>query len=207
MYNLINLHVQTILNTVRQDHVTDYDWLVQNLSHCANQQYQTEYKNYWRLNAARLSANYCADYFQALQAAHANSITVGNLAHQLYNIPTHKNGRQSLQFSFTTKLLHMVNPNAPIYDNLVAAIYFFQEPSRKLALSQRISTYVAFHTFLAQEYQRILANNLLAASIYAFRKQFNPQHFTDEKISDSLLWAYVAWLRKGAVTKGTIIYR
>ncbi len=142
-----------------------------------------------------------------LQAAQANRPLFGNLAQQLYNTPTHGNGRQSLQCSFATKLLHMVNPNAPIYDSLVAAFYFFQEPGRNKPLGQRIAAYVAFHTFLAEEYRRILANGLLAASIQAFRQQFNPQHFTDEKVIDSLLWTYVALLRSGGVTSGTIIYR
>jgi hypothetical protein len=207
MYDLINGHIQAILGTIPQSHVTEYDWLIQNLGQCATPQYQGRYKNYWRLNVARLSANYCNVYFQALQTAQLNPPTVGNLAQQLYNTPTHGNGRQSLQFSFATKLLHMVNPNAPIYDSLVAAFYFFQEPGRNLALTQRIAAFAAFHAFLAQEYRRILANSLLGVSIQAFRQRLNPQQSTDEKVIDSLLWAYVALLRNGGVSNETIIYR
>ena len=207
MYNLINAHIQAILSTIPQNHVTEYDWLIQNLNQCATPQYQARYKNFWRLNAARLSANYCNVYFQALQAAQAVPTTIGGLAQQLYNTPTHGNGRQSLQLSFTTKLLHMVNTNAPIYDSLVAAFYFFQEPGRNQTLQHRVAAYVAFHTFLTQEYAMIIANNLLAPSIQAFRHQLNPVQFTDEKVIDSLLWAYVAMLRNGGITNGTIIYR
>jgi hypothetical protein len=207
MYDLINAHIQTILGTIPQNHVTEYDWLIQNLNQCVTPQYQARYKNYWRLNAARLSADYCNVYFQALHAAQRHPITVANLAHQLYGTPTHGNGRRSLQFSFATKLLHMVSPDTPIYDSLVAAFYFFQEPERNLALAQRIGVLAAFYIFLGQEYQRICTNNLLSVSIQAFRQQFNPRQFTDEKVVDSLLWAFVALLRQGGVTNGTITYR
>lgn len=206
MYNLIDTHIQTILNTIPQNHVTEYDWLIQNLDQCGTPEYQARYRKYWRLNTAQLSANYCNDYFQSLQSARLNPPTAGNLAHQLYATPTHKGGRQSLQFSFATKLLHMVNPNTPIYDSMVGAFYFFQAPGPKIALPQRVAALVMFHNYLGQEYQRICANNLLAVSIQAFRQRFNPHHFTEEKVIDSLIWAFVALLRDGGITNGTISY-
>jgi hypothetical protein len=66
---------------------------------------------------------------------------------------------------------------------------------------------VAFHGFLTQEYARVLNGGLLASAIQEFRLRLNPQHFTDEKIVDSLIWAFVALLRKGALPKGQIVYR
>lgn len=86
----------------------------------------------------------------------------------------------------------MVSPTTPIYDSLIAAFYSFQEPKNKQPLVTRIAVYTAFLDFLSQEYRRVLANNLLDASIQAFRNHFTPQQFTDEKVIDSLLWAYVA---------------
>jgi hypothetical protein len=205
MYDLINNHVQIILATIPQNHVTDYDWLIQNLPQAGTPQYQADYQNYWGMNAARLNAAYRGIYFQALQAALANPPILGNLVQELYQTPTHANGRQSLQFSFATKLLHMVNPNSPIYSKEVAAFYFFQEPDH--ALQQRIDELVDFHNFLSSnEYTRVLTNGLLTFSIQAFRAQFNPQHFTDVKIIDSLIWAFVLLLNNGALMNGQIIY-
>jgi hypothetical protein len=48
---------------------------------------------------------------------------------------------------------------------------------------------------------------LLAGSIKEFRLQLTPQHFTDEKIVDSLIWAFVKLLGKGALLKSQIVYR
>jgi hypothetical protein len=164
------------------------------------------------MNAARLSPSFYVAYFGALKAATMQNTTLGSLAHTLHAASTNSKGRQSLQFSFATKLLHITNPHLPIYDSQVAAFYFFQEPDIKdpkdpQDLQRRISAFVTFHDFLKQEYARVLQNNLLATAIHEFRLRLNPQHFTDEKIVDSLVWAFVGLLWKGALTNGQIIYR
>ena len=99
----------------------------------------------------------------------------------------------------------------PIYDSQVAAFYFFQEPDIKDAkdpgdLKRRIGVFTSFHDFLRQEYARVLQNNLLASAIKEFRVRLSPQHFTDEKIVDSLIWAFVGLLWKGGLQKGQIAY-
>lgn len=89
----------------------------------------------------------------------------------------------------------------------VAAFYFFFDPHRGLALAERIAEFVVFHNFLQVEYNRILNNGLLANSIQAFRQQFNPQCFTDEKVIDSLIWGFVVLLMNGGRINGQILYR
>lgn len=207
MYRLINGHIVQILDSINNDHISDYDWLVQNIQQVANPLYQTRYKTFWRLNAARLSPNYCGVYFQRLQdGLNNNPPQIAELANELYLIPTHNNGRQALQFSFCSKLCHMLNRQIPIYDAMIRDFYFFTEPDRGLPLPQRINEYAQFHQFLTQEYNRILAQGLLAQSIQAFRQHFNPQHFTDIKVIDSMIWAYVSILKNGGVMNGIIHY-
>ncbi len=101
----------------------------------------------------------------------------------------------------------MTNQHSPIYDSQVATFYFFQEPSTDVGLQQRIDSLVAFHSFLAEEYARVLKGGLLASAIQEFRLRLKPQRFTEEKVVDSLVWAFVALLRKGALPKGQITYR
>ena len=168
MYNLINNNIQLVLQKIERKWVNEYDWLISNLHNCAQPAYQRRYKVFWRLNAARLHDNFCNAYFQALHNAKSNRPDLSKLTLALHATPTHGNGRKSLQFSFASKLLHMVSPSMPIYDSLVAAFYFYQEPSRKLTPEQRVASLVGFHSFLFSEYQRILTNNLLAQSIAAF---------------------------------------
>ena len=208
MYYLINNHIETLIQLIEGNHITDYDWLVQNIAHVANPIYQSRYRTFWRLNAALLSPNYCAVYFQRLQDGlnNNNPPQIAELANELYQIPTHSNGRQSLQFSFCSKLCHMLNRQIPIYDAMIRDFYFFTEPTSNLPLPQRINEYAQFHHFLIDEYNRILNQGLLAQSIQAFRAHFNPQHFTDIKVIDSLIWAFVSLLKNGGVMDGIIHY-
>jgi hypothetical protein len=85
----------------------------------------------------------------------------------------------------------MLNRELPIYDSRIRLFYNFIEPLRALPIIERINGYVQFHQFLINEYNRVLNEGLLMPSIQAFRQHFNPQHFTDKKIIDSLIWAFI----------------
>ncbi|MBZ5690200.1 MAG: hypothetical protein LAP86_34915 [Acidobacteriia bacterium] len=205
MYDLINQFAQTVVGTIPPEHVTDYEWLLQNVGQASTPDYQRRYRRFWAMNAAQLSPAFYTTYFGTLTAAMSHSPTLNSIAQTLHASSARQNGQKSLQFSFATKLLHMTNPHSPIYDSQVAAFYFFQEPLTDL--QQRINGLVAFHGFLTQEYARVLNGGLLASAIQEFRLRLNPQHFTDEKIVDSLIWAFVALLRKGALSAGQVTYR
>jgi len=208
MYYLINSHIQQIIASIEYDHISDYDWLIQNVHDVAAPNYQRKYRTFWRLNAALLSPDYCQAYFARLGAGLINNDPprLDDLVTELYDISTHQNGRQSLQFSFCSKLCHMLNNQMPIYDGLIRSFYYFDEPDRKLPLQQRVNQYVQFHQFLINEYNRILNQGLLTLSIQAFRQRFNPQHFTDIKVIDSLIWAFIGKLRNNGLINGQIIY-
>ncbi len=131
---------------------------------------------------------------------------LGDAVNALYNTAVSRNGDRSIQFSFATKLLHIADPRLPIYNSRVADFYFFQSPARSLSLKQRIGRFLDFHTFLMQEYRRVLEQGLLTVAIQEFRRQFNPQHITDEKIIDSLIWAFVTLLNEGGIPNKTVVY-
>jgi hypothetical protein len=187
-YDRINAHINEILQSISPMHVTEYDWLVQNLHRAAEADYQRRYKNYWRLNGAGLSQHFCQEYFRYLQEANDNVLQLGILVNQLYEIPIRPN-KHLIQFSFCTKLCHMLDRHLPIYDSNIRRFYNFKMPSYSLTAQRRIAQFVEFHQYLAAEYSRVLHEELLAVSIQAFRQRFNPQHFTDIKVIDSLIWA------------------
>jgi hypothetical protein len=187
-YDEINANINQILQSVSTVHVTEYDWLVQNLHRVAEADYQRRYKNYWRLNGAGLSQLFCQEYFQYLREANNNVLRLGILVNQLYEGPIRPN-KHSLQFSFCTKLCHMLDQHLPIYDSNIRSFYNFRRPSYSLPVQQRIARFVEFHQYLATEYHRVMPDGLLSDSILAFRQRFNPAHFTDLKVIDSLIWA------------------
>ena len=207
MYDLINQFAQTVVSTISPEHATDYEWLLQNAGQAGLPDYQKRYRRFWAMNAAQLSPAFYSAYFSTLTAALSRPTTISIVAQTLHAASARHNGQKSLQFSFATKLLHMTNQHSPIYDSQVADFYFFQEPKVQTDLQRRIDNLMAFHGFLAEEYSRVIKGGLLASAIQEFRLRLNPQCFTDEKIVDSLIWAFVALLRKGAVPKKQIIYR
>jgi len=207
MYYLINAYSEAVVGAIKQYHVTEYNWLIENLEHCQNPNYQRRYRRYWRMNAARLSPEFYNAYFTALNDAQAQQPAVGHLVGELYQVPAHNNGRQSLQFSFATKLVHMVDPTTPIYDSLIAAFYFFPGVNAINAnVEQRIGALCEFHNFLHEEYSRIIDDHLLDPAIEAFRHGFNADAFTDQKVIDSLLWGFVSILRNGGIQQNVVVY-
>ncbi|MGD1069673.1 MAG: hypothetical protein ABSB15_05990 [Bryobacteraceae bacterium] len=193
--------------SLERDFIFDYDWIIKNLQLVETPQYQGRYRKYWAMNAARLSAPWCDAYFGELRSALDCPTSLGDLVDRLYGMPTHGNGRRSLQFSFATKLLHTADRRTPIYDSFVASFYFFQPLDGDRALQDRIDHLLSFQNFLSAEYKRILENGFLASSIQAFRSKFNPQHFTDVKIVDLLIWAWAKVLNQGGLIERRIVFR
>mgnify|MGYP001078049123 CR=1 FL=1 len=190
-YNQINDRAGDVINSIDPAHVTEYDWLVQNINQLDTSQYRRRYSVFWRLNGAGLSQTYREAYFSFLRdGLNNNALSLNELAHRLYLIPINTN-RQALQFSFCTKLCHMLDRNLPIYDSQIRKFYDYAAPLGGQTVDARIADLVNFHSFLVNEYKQIIAENLLYTSIQAFRHRLSPQHFTDIKVVDSLIWAFV----------------
>lgn len=190
-YKNINENIDQIIQAINRDpgHITEYDWLIQNIHQVTGTAYQKRYKNYWRLNVARPSQNFCQVYFQHLYAGLSENLPqVGVLANQLYQTPINAN-RRALEFSFCTKLCHMVDRQLPIYDLHIRNFYEFSVPTSNFPVEQRIRKFLQFYQFLVDEYDKVLKHGLLSESIQAFRKRLSPMCFTDIKIIDSLIWA------------------
>jgi hypothetical protein len=196
MYELINGHFEIVLNSLPRNFVEDYDWLLEQIGQARTSEYQRRYRTFWAMNRPVSNPSFYDAYFEALSAPSGQEGTLEEIVRNLYLIPPHPEGPQSLQFSFATKLMHMRNPHLPVYDSQIAAFYFFEATSGGGNTDDGIKRLLDFYDFLRREYVRVLNDSLLATSIEAFRRQLLPKHFTDERIVDSLLWAFVRH-RKG----------
>lgn len=206
MYRLINDSARPVVDRIPRSFLPDYERLVQDFHNADEASYQKEYRRFWVTNPARLSPNFYRVYFRLLKDSQKKTPDLGDIVKTLYNASVRRNGDHSIQFSFATKLVHMANPHLPIYDSRVAEFYFFKRPARTRSVKQQIDKFLDFHAFLTQEYRRVLGQGLLTAGIQEFRRQFNPQHITDEKIVDSLIWAFVSLLNDGGITNKTLVY-
>ena len=212
MYNLINNHIDQIIDVIDPaTHIEPYIWLVQNfddINVATHEEFQKKYRAYWQLNAARLSDSFCNYYFELLQHSKANrDIKVQFIARQLLEVPSHNNGHRALQFSFASKLAHMIDHNLPIYDSMVEGFYFLPAKRANESTDNNLARLVESYEFLIAEYARVLRNGLLSTSIDRFRHKFSlGSVYTDIKIIDTLIWRFVSFMKDGATRTGKVIY-
>jgi hypothetical protein len=206
MYEPINEFSETVLNSVPPKFVGQYDWLAEKISEALNPEYQSRFISFWAMGQARLGEEFYKTYFDTLMRSAEPRLNLEEVVRTLYDASANSIGRRSLPFSFATKLEHMRNRRLPIYDSQVAEFYFFQIPPAVLPVSERIERFMNFHRFLISEYRRIIDQGLLTRPIETFRDRFTPKCFTEERIIDSLIWAFVGLLHKDALWKKQIVY-
>lgn len=189
-------------------HVQDYSDLRRKLLEVdvgSDEDFQHKYKAFWAMNVARLSQAYTDAYFEYLQQnKRATAPDVHAVATHLHGFPTSADGRPSLQFSFASKLVHMIDPSKPVYDSLVEKFYFLPAPTKSGI--GRLGDLMKSYQFLANEHARIVRDGLLGDAIAKFRDRFGSFNLADGKIIDSLVWSFAGKLNRGAIRAGEFEY-
>jgi hypothetical protein len=212
MYRLIVQHTDLLLDSIdaRRD-VEPYVQLLKDIQRVnvgTDLDFQRRYRNYWGMNAARLSESFLKGYFEFLEAAKLDpGVEVETAVRHIAGFPSHGNGRQSVQFSFGSKLVHMVRNKQPVYDSMIERFYFFPASRAGEAIDVKIGRLMQSYRFLEREFQRVLEHGLLAKPIEAFRAKFPAeQRYSDAKVVDTLIWKFVEVLGKGGIRSGSIAY-
>ncbi len=210
MYQLINSNAAAVIRALgRIGDIREYLQLrrdlVANGAGMLSTSFQRTYRKYWRMNAARLPPSFYDLYLSLLAECQANGVADVERATLLISDATGAN--HGLQFSFATKLAHMVDPRIPVFDSFVAAFYFFTPPSSARLFDERLPVLLAFHRFLQDEYARVLDRGLLAPALGQLREDKKlDTSVPDERLIDWLLWGWVSLLRRGAQLRGEALY-
>jgi hypothetical protein len=208
MYRLINENIDLILGRplLARD-VKDYIRLMQMFREAdvsVDESFHFAYRQYWKMNAARLDNGFYSHYFSMMQRLRSNgTVSVDSVSEELYRHRPQK----GIQFSFASKLVHMIDPHKPIFDSFVATFYFFTPPTKptrkhdepeaayiKRDLEKRVPALRGFYDFLEREFTRILGDGLLRDAIGKFRKAHphcTEDVYTNQKIIDALIWHFV----------------
>lgn len=208
MYRIINENIELILKKIKKDgRIPLYISLRKRLYEgniTNNTKFIKGYKDYWRMNAARLDQDFFDKYFGYLEKNKKNQrITLLDVVYFL-----HSNAQQGVQFSFASKLVHMVNPHKPIYDKMIRCFYFLPDFSSKRSYNDKIDTIDKNYKFLENEYKRVIDNNILDSSINSFYEKFGRREdITYVKVIDDLIWALVYSLQEGRVRDKEVIYK
>lgn len=212
MYELINRHFDQLLRSVKpKDDIDPYVWMIRELPNrnvAHDEEFQKRYSSYWALNGAGLGQSFRFEYFSIMEREKYSPMgDVEWVTRKLYEIPANSTEKRTLQFSFASKLVHMVNPGLPVYDRMVETFYFLPR-SYTGGSEKKLENLLASYRFLVKEYERILQEQFLNDALQTFRRHFClPQVYSDHKIIDTLIWKFVPLLERGAIREGSVRYR
>jgi hypothetical protein len=212
VYDLINSNITKLVGTVNRSDVDPFIWMTRALHSCdvsQDREFQQEYCSYWALNGAGLGQPFRRAYFSLLEQAKCapEQASVEGITRTLYEIPINAKVEKALQFSFASKLVHMINPGLPVYDRMVESFYFLPRSYAGTA-EKKLANLLRSYRFFVSEYDRILREGLLASAIEELRRRFQlPTDYSDQKIIDTLIWKFVPFLESGALRDGSVVYR
>jgi len=148
-----------------------------------NLKFQKTYRKFYVMRF--LTQRFLKEYFIILSNKETN---LRKILNRLYEIPIGK-GIKAIHFSFTTKLLHTVNNNLPIYDSLVGK--FFDLKVSGSSKKDKINSRVEVYDKLRKYYKDLLNNKRIKKIILTFRRKFNCNKgkISDTKILDFIIWA------------------
>src|SRR3954471_15632853 len=132
MYSVLNRNIEPLLSSIARDGGLDqYRYLMdafRRTDTTRDMQFQRTFRSYWQMGAARLGDEFCKAYFAHMQELKAFDLAdVGRIAVRLYGVPANSRGDRKLHFSFSTKMVHMLQPDQPVYESLVTQFYFLTE--------------------------------------------------------------------------------
>jgi hypothetical protein len=204
MYATINAHLASILTRFDAHYVPEYDYLTSHSHDFAEPDYQRRFAAYWQFRG--VSQMWRTFYFAQMAPLAGGALPdLAGLLHALHAQPCTSNDRHALHFSFATKLLHVLHPTRPIYDSRIHQFYGLPPFDPWLPVPEGIQTRIQVYAFLQAEYDRVHANHLLDPAIAAFRAHFAVPEWTNQKIIDSLIWAFIGLCRQGAVVHQQVL--
>ena len=209
MYSIICANAELLLRDSKlSTAVRSYSRLMDELRHTdvsRDIDYQAEYRRFWAINAARWSAGQVDHYFRLLE--HEKNRASPNVERAVRSLAKVDGEPATIQLSFASKLVHMIEPTAPVYDSLVAAFYHFNTPAFTTSHESRLAKLLGFYSFLESEYERVISAGIMGSALRQFRLAFpEAADFTDQKLIDFLIWTYVRVLRSGAQLRGELLY-
>lgn len=157
-----------------------------------NEKFQSRFMSFYRLYGAGLTSEFKKVYFNLMQENRSTIFfsqdDIKEIIYRLYEFKNAK-GLNCIHFSFTTKLMHTINNNLPIYDSKIRDCFSFKTPYLHLGNEVRVDEYLKQYEIIKTTYNSIIRNNLLDSTIVKFKIKFFDYKISNTKILDFLLWS------------------
>lgn len=153
-----------------------------------NMVFQYVFSSYYGLNNAGLTYAFRTLFFEIMNdSINEEKIDLNDVVLKLWEERNRK-GKKSVQFSFTTKMVHTINNKYPIYDNQIAYLFGFRQPYHIKDFNKKMAVYSKQYDEIKYSYENILKRDMLGSIIGGFRERYNKYQISDIKILDFIFW-------------------
>jgi len=151
--------------------------------------FQFLYRSFYRMDNAGLTDEFNNKYFELLEKHRkkSRSFELKKNIIEFSKIKTKKN-KESLQFSFFTKLYHTIDNSQPIYDSKVCKACGIGQKYYIRNQEERINKLLNDYNDIKKLYARIEEKHSLAETITFFNN-----HFKNPDISKIMLYDFIFW--------------
>ena len=181
-----------IISNLNESSIAVYDFLAKEYSKGEikyNLIFQFVFSSFYGLNNAGLIPEFKEVYFKLLDKNRDSSdLDFNPILNQLLEIENRK-GQKSLQFSFTTKLFHTIDPNYPIYDAEIASLFDFRQPYHQKDINKKIKAYLDQYSQIKYTYDVLVSEKLIDSAIDLFQSRFSNYNIPLIKIIDFIFWS------------------
>lgn len=188
---LVKANESKILNKIDKESIEIYKFLQHEFlkgNITKNCLFQFVYRSFYRLDNAGLTKEFKQEYFNIMEEYRgSDNVNPHEIVMRLYNFERIK-GDNSIQFSFTTKLINTVKNDYPIYDAEIAKVFGFSKYNLK-DLEKKINKYLDKHRIIYDTYNKIIKDKLLANTLEKFDEKFYENNLTNIKKIDFVIWA------------------
>lgn len=110
--------------------------------------FKSLFRSYYRLDYAGLSEEFKKEFFEVFEECRlARNPDIPHIVKRLIEVKTLQHSK-TLQFSFASKMAATINPQLPIYDSLVAALFSFSTGYHTRVPDLRIQRFMRFYDHL-----------------------------------------------------------
>ncbi len=182
---MINISENIILEILEKPILTKgiekYNFLQNNLYNTdisINEEYKKTYKNFYKMS--RRGHIFCEKYFLIMEKLkNSKNINFETIFEEVYKI------KNTNEISFTSKMLHSINPKYPIWDSIVTKSHFkiyvpYYKANKKL-LCEKYSEYLL-------QFEEYKSSNNGKTLIKLFNEKFPNIYISDTKKIDFILW-------------------
>jgi Fe2+ transport system protein B len=147
--------------------------------------FQFAFRSYYRMDGAGLSDELKHRFFELMAKKQTNLETILS---ELHKIPTLK-GKNTMQFSFATKLMHTIDNSKPIFDSKIAHVTKIRPKASDE--DTKIRSCVEAYESLEKLYETLDKDPKIKGVISKFRSRFSvdEKNVSDTKVLDFLLWS------------------